>query len=110
MASTFESQCGKCGFKIAPRELVICHQAKCIPIRMFHQKCIAGNPVNFNCSLCDPDKRDDFCFKNNCLDKFDNDSLECRHSGCRRFIHRKCLPLGDQYVTWDCGICTVSVI
>ena len=110
MASTFSSQCGKCGYKISPKDLVICHESKCSPIRMFHNKCINGDRLNFVCALCDPSKRDDFCFKTNCEERFDNNSLECRHPGCRRFIHRNCLSSGDQYVTWDCGICTVAVI
>ena len=111
-ASTFSDQCSKCATIIAPKDFVMCHAEGCIPVRFFHSQCIpeSANRSMYICEVCDPLSRQDFCHKANCAQPFNDNCLECRHPGCRRYIHRECLTDGKQYMSWSCGICTVAVV
>ena len=64
--SSLTTECIKCVKKCNGSELFRIHESSCNPARHFHMRCISkAQIVNsvFKCQICDPTKREEYCFK-----------------------------------------------
>ena len=100
--------CAKCGAKLTSVQctLITC-TGICLPRRTFHSKCVPetrhADPT-FKCLVCDPSKREDFCFR--CNTGLTNDIVLCsrnNNNGCTNFVHRTCVARMRNEFT--CGLC-----
>lgn len=108
-ASSLNNRCSLCGLKFGARDkTVICTSETCIPPRVFHVSCLNIMPDarTFQCAICDPSTRSDFCQRIFCKRPFDNDSIVCS-DGCQRYMHKQCLPGG--LTQYTCGVCKVAL-
>ena len=100
--------CTKCGQRLTTdaAHLITCCGI-CLPRRIFHSKCVPESQradPTFKCLVCDPSKREEFCFK--CNARPDNDILICSRNdlnGCTNFVHKKCISLISNVFT--CSLC-----
>lgn len=100
--------CAKCGSKLATTQgnLITC-TGICLPRRTFHSKCVPEtrrSDPTFKCLVCDPSKRDDFCFR--CNSGPTDDIVLCSRNnlnGCSNFVHRRCVAGIRNDFT--CGLC-----
>ena len=102
-SSTLMNECITCG-QICDdtRPYKICC-GSCQPQRHFHVSCISPKyrgDVEFKCQLCDPSRREEYCFK--CGEKPDTTILNCKDM-CEAFVHSHCRPAG--MTSYRCGIC-----
>ena len=100
--------CAKCGAKLSTVQgnLITC-TGICLPRRTFHSKCVpetCRSDPTFKCLVCDPSKREDFCFR--CNSGPTEDIILCSRNnlnGCSNFVHRPCVAAMRNVFT--CGLC-----
>ena len=100
--------CAKCGAKLtAVQGTLITCTGICLPRWTFHSKCVpetrCADPT-FKCLVCDPSKRDDFCFR--CNTGPTNVIVLCsrnNNNGCTNFVHRTCVA--GMRNEFTCGLC-----
>ena len=100
--------CAKCGQKLVTADgpFITC-TGICLPRRTFHSKCVPEKSRRdpcFKCLVCDPSKRDDFCFI--CNTGPTDDIVLCSRNaikGCTNFVHTRCVAGARNIFT--CGLC-----
>ena len=106
--------CSRCGTALEDKDAVKICNGKCKPKRTFHKRClpeVKRNIINFQCQLCNPSLREEYCQKCSRKPQANDTVALCMNkssTGCCRFVHKSCIEPGrNQY---RCGVCTVNVL
>ena len=98
--------CAKCGAKMTAVQGTLI-TGICLPRWTFHSKCVPKTrhvDPTFKCLVCDPSKREDFCFR--CNTGLTNDIVLCsqnNNNGCTNFVHHTCVA--GMRIEFTCGLC-----